>query len=79
VGDPWVIDVDSMLVEAYMVVMIENRRVDGLRPIDSDRAAAKGVGSKVDQGEECGSALLARIVFDKDNPNGRLPALLLSQ
>ena len=37
----------------------------------ADREAAKGVGSRADQGEESWSALLARIVFDKDNPAGR--------
>jgi hypothetical protein len=33
-----------------------------------DREAGKGVGSRAVQGDEKGSALLARIVFDKDNP-----------
>ncbi len=37
----------------------------------AEREAAKGVGSRVDQADESGSALLARIVFDKDNPAGR--------
>ena len=37
----------------------------------ADSEAATGVGSRADQGEESGSALLARIVFDKDNPAGR--------
>ncbi len=36
----------------------------------ADRETAKRVGGKVNQGEECGSALLACIVFDKDNPEG---------
>ena len=36
----------------------------------ADRDAGKRVGSKVDQKEKCGSALLPRIVFDKDNPEG---------
>jgi hypothetical protein len=42
--------------------MIENRMVDGLRLIEMQQ---KREGSKVDQGEECGSALLASIVFDR--------------
>jgi len=37
----------------------------------AEREAAKGVGSRVDQADESGSALLASIVFDKDNPAGR--------
>jgi hypothetical protein len=37
----------------------------------ADSEAATEVGSRADQGEESGSALLARIVFDKDNPAGR--------
>jgi hypothetical protein len=32
--DPWVTEVDSVMVEANMVVMIENRMVDKLRPIE---------------------------------------------
>ena len=32
------------------------------------REAGKGVGSRVVQGDEKGSVLLARVVFDKDNP-----------
>ena len=37
----------------------------------ADSEAVTEVGSRADQGEESGSALLARIVFDKDNPAGR--------
>ena len=33
-----------------------------------DKEAGKGVGGRAVQGDEKGSALLARIVFDKDNP-----------
>jgi hypothetical protein len=47
----------------------EDRESDGGWTKD-DRDAAKRVGSKVDQEEECWSALLSRIVFDKDNPEG---------
>jgi hypothetical protein len=49
----------------------DDRESEGKRT-KVDRESAKGVGSKVvgSQGEECGSALLARIVFDKDNLEG---------
>jgi hypothetical protein len=34
VEHPWVIEVDSVMVAANMVVRIENRMVDGLRTIE---------------------------------------------
>jgi hypothetical protein len=34
VEHPWVIEVDSVMVEANMVVRIENQMVDGLRTIE---------------------------------------------
>ena len=43
---------------------------DGWTEVNSE--ATKGIGCRKDQGEEgSGSALMARIVFDKDNPAGR--------
>jgi hypothetical protein len=43
---------------------------DGWTEVNSE--ATKGIGCRKDQGEEgCGPALMARIVFDKDNTAGR--------
>jgi hypothetical protein len=45
-----------------------DRESDG-RWTKADSKVIKGVGHKVDQGAECQSGLLARIVYDKDNPD----------
>jgi hypothetical protein len=47
----------------------DDRESDGVWT-KADSKAAKGVGSKVDQGEECESGLLASIVFHKGNLEG---------